>query len=126
MTAHITTFYSYKGGVGRTLLLANVGMSLAQAGRRVLLWDLDVEAPGMHLIPALSPHPIPARGFLEWLDDWQRQGMARPTPRQLKALNGCVCEVPETEARLHILPAFGEKADFAALYQAIDWAAFLA
>jgi hypothetical protein len=52
--------------------------------------------------------------------------MARPTPRQLKALGGCVCEVPETSGRLRILPAFGEKADFAALYQAIDWGTFLA
>lgn len=61
---HITTFYSYKGGVGRTTLLANVGAILARRGRRVVLWDLDLEAPGMHRIPGLE-HESARRGFLE-------------------------------------------------------------
>lgn len=41
-------FYSYKGGVGRTLLLANTARFLARAGRRVVALDLDLEAPGLH------------------------------------------------------------------------------
>src|SRR5262245_8819278 len=49
----IYTFYSYKGGVGRTMALANVGILLAltDAGEktrpRVLLVDWDLEAPGL-------------------------------------------------------------------------------
>ena len=31
----ITTFYSYKGGTGRSMLLANVAWILASAGKRV-------------------------------------------------------------------------------------------
>jgi CRISPR-associated protein Cmr1 len=42
------TFYSYKGGVGRTLALANVAMLLAEMGKRVFVLDCDLEAPGMH------------------------------------------------------------------------------
>ena len=41
-------FYSYKGGVGRTLLLANTARFLALAGQRVVALDLDLEAPGLH------------------------------------------------------------------------------
>lgn len=41
-------FYSYKGGVGRTLLLANTARYLATLGRRVVALDLDFEAPGLH------------------------------------------------------------------------------
>jgi MinD-like ATPase involved in chromosome partitioning or flagellar assembly len=41
-------FYSYKGGVGRTLLVANTAQFLAMAGRRVVALDLDLEAPGLH------------------------------------------------------------------------------
>ena len=41
-------FYSYKGGVGRTLLLANTAQFLAISGRRVVALDLDLEAPGLH------------------------------------------------------------------------------
>lgn len=44
-----TTFYSYKGGVGRTLALLNVAAVLAEAGRRVVAVDLDLEAPGFGL-----------------------------------------------------------------------------
>lgn len=43
----IITFYSFKGGVGRTLALANVGVVLAQNGHRVLVVDFDLEAPGL-------------------------------------------------------------------------------
>lgn len=41
-------FYSYKGGVGRTLLLANAARFLAMLGKRVVAVDLDLEAPGLH------------------------------------------------------------------------------
>lgn len=40
-------FYSYKGGVGRTLLVANTAQFLAKSGRRVVALDLDLEAPGL-------------------------------------------------------------------------------
>ena len=41
-------FYSYKGGVGRSLLLSNTARFLALSGRRVVALDLDFEAPGLH------------------------------------------------------------------------------
>lgn len=41
-------FYSYKGGVGRTLALSNIAMRLADFGKKVILLDLDLEAPGLH------------------------------------------------------------------------------
>jgi Mrp family chromosome partitioning ATPase len=43
----IVTFYSYKGGTGRTMAAANIACLLAKAGRRVLLVDFDLEAPGV-------------------------------------------------------------------------------
>ena len=42
-----TTFYSFKGGVGRTMSLINVACILASRGRRVLMIDFDLEAPGL-------------------------------------------------------------------------------
>ena len=44
------TFYSFKGGVGRTLALANVATLLAtdrNEACRVLVWDFDLAAPGL-------------------------------------------------------------------------------
>lgn len=42
------TFYSYKGGVGRTLALANIAKRLSEFGKKVCLIDFDLEAPGLH------------------------------------------------------------------------------
>lgn len=46
----IITFYSYKGGTGRTMALANVAYLLAQrnSDERILMVDWDLEAPGLH------------------------------------------------------------------------------
>src|SRR5258707_2695638 len=44
----IMTFYSYKGGTGRSMALANFAWMLAASGKRVLAIDWDLEAPGLH------------------------------------------------------------------------------
>jgi len=44
----IVTFYSFKGGTGRTMALANVAWILAANGKRVLIADWDLESPGLH------------------------------------------------------------------------------
>lgn len=46
-TPHIVSFYSFKGGVGRTTTLACVAARLSDRGKRVLAIDLDLEAPGL-------------------------------------------------------------------------------
>lgn len=46
-TNRVITFYSYKGGVGRSMALANVGVLMAGWGYKILLVDWDLEAPGL-------------------------------------------------------------------------------
>jgi tetratricopeptide (TPR) repeat protein len=43
----VYTFYSFKGGVGRSMTLANVAALLAAWDQRVLVVDWDLEAPGL-------------------------------------------------------------------------------
>jgi Mrp family chromosome partitioning ATPase len=43
----IYTFYSYKGGVGRSMALVNVGILMALEGHKVLLVAWDLEAPAL-------------------------------------------------------------------------------
>ncbi len=43
----IISFFSFKGGVGRTSLLLNVGAYWASKGKVVALIDLDLFAPGL-------------------------------------------------------------------------------
>ena len=44
----VITFYSFKGGVGRSMALANIAALCAQRGKTVLALDFDFEAPGLH------------------------------------------------------------------------------
>lgn len=50
-------FYSYKGGVGRSMLLANAARFLAALGKGVVALDFDFEAPTFLSLPT-APFPI--------------------------------------------------------------------
>src|SRR5207253_1291445 len=57
---------SYKGGVGRTTALANVACLLAldpEHPQKVLVWDFDLEAPGLHRI--FPPREPQRYGFVD-------------------------------------------------------------
>jgi MinD-like ATPase involved in chromosome partitioning or flagellar assembly len=51
----VISFYSYKGGTGRSLTLLNIAAILCQNGKRVGVFDLDVESAGLHHILGLEP-----------------------------------------------------------------------
>jgi hypothetical protein len=88
----IVTFYSYKGGTGRTMALANVGWILAASGKRVLLIDWDLEAPGLHryLHPFLDdPELASSKGIIDWALDAESLALA-PEP---SAAEGRVVEL---------------------------------
>ncbi len=59
-------FFSIKGGVGRSTALAATSWSLAQAGNRVLVLDLDLESPGLSSA-LLPPERQPMYGITDWL-----------------------------------------------------------
>ena len=52
----VVTFYSLRGGVGRTTALAAAARILASRGRRVVAIDMDFEAPGLPYVFGL-PEP---------------------------------------------------------------------
>ncbi len=72
---YIITFYSFKGGVGRTMALANVALELVREGRRVLLVDFDLEAPGLDTFQILKP-ATPSRGIVDFVSEYYRNGIA--------------------------------------------------
>ncbi len=65
-TPAIVSFYSFKGGVGRTTAVAAIALLLAQAGKRTLVFDLDLEAPGVGnlLLENITP---PEDGIVDYL-----------------------------------------------------------
>lgn len=74
----VITFYSYKGGTGRTMALANVAWILAANGYRVLAVDWDLEAPGLHRFfhPFLETSSMRATpGLVNLIDDYRRAAL---------------------------------------------------
>ncbi len=68
----IYTFYSYKGGVGRTMALANVAELLRQAGANVLMVDWDLEAPGLNTyFPQRTKDTLGHKGVIDMLQDYK-------------------------------------------------------
>lgn len=61
----IVTFYSFKGGQGRTTSLAAVSLLLARRGFRVGMIDLDLEAPGLGSI--FFPEDSVSTGVIDYL-----------------------------------------------------------
>jgi tetratricopeptide (TPR) repeat protein/cellulose biosynthesis protein BcsQ len=70
----IITFYSYKGGVGRSMALANIAELLAQAGNKVLIIDWDLEAPGIERFFYTDVEEILGKpGLIDLLLDYKAQ-----------------------------------------------------
>jgi MinD-like ATPase involved in chromosome partitioning or flagellar assembly len=68
----IVSFYSYKGGTGRTMALTNIAWVLASNGYDVLVIDWDLEAPGLHryLRPFLIDRELTATpGLIDFVWD---------------------------------------------------------
>lgn len=146
----IVTFYSYKGGVGRTMALVNVGWIMASNGLRVLLVDWDLEAPGLHryLRPLfLDPELRTTNGLINMVQAYVGQvlGSSEPeAPADTSAppttviegeewLRSCASLAPYTTGldlslpsggRLDFLPAGRQGLTYRAAVTSFDWYAF--
>jgi tetratricopeptide (TPR) repeat protein len=69
------TFYSFKGGVGRTLSMMNTAYRLSARGRTVFILDFDLEAPG---VDVFFPSTQPSRGLLDCIAQYSETGSVPP------------------------------------------------
>jgi hypothetical protein len=93
----IITFYSYKGGTGRSMAVSNVAWILASNGYDVLLIDWDLEAPGLHryLRPFLvDPELASSPGVIDFVWDAARVTV---TPADETQANSFATEFPLLE-----------------------------
>lgn len=66
---NVLTFYSYKGGVGRTTSLALTATYLARKGKNIFVIDCDFEAPGLLNFFKSSQSNNCKSGLIEYLND---------------------------------------------------------
>lgn len=132
----ICTFYSYKGGVGRSMALANTADILARRGLRVLMIDFDLEAPGLEEFFPGQPERLRRQlGFLDLLSSYKQamSGGAEAAAPRFKRLEDLFIqkvyhELPQG-ARLDLLHA-GQRGDaqqlarYALELRGFDWQDF--
>ncbi|MFE7561036.1 FxSxx-COOH system tetratricopeptide repeat protein [Kitasatospora sp. NPDC057500] len=140
-TGTVVTFYSFKGGTGRTMALANLGWILASQGLRVLVVDWDLEAPGLHRYyhPLLvDPELHATDGLIDMLRAYVDEALPGPDrpgpgpdPREWLAapgrleqyLCGLALDLPEG-GRLDLMPAGRQNAAYSAAVTSFNWRSF--
>ena len=114
---YVTTFYSFKGGVGRSMALANAAVELAKRGRRVLTVDFDLEAPGLDTFAVLRPRDdVP--GIIDFVHEYLDSNRA-PDARRFLTRSP---DIGERGGELWIMPSGAQQASYAAHFNQIDWA----
>lgn len=113
---HTVAFYSFKGGVGRTLALVNIGVELARTGRKVLLVDFDLEAPGIDTFPDLAP-ASPSLGVLDYITEY----LTAERPPDFNDYHYEAEHVRSDEGKLWIMPAGRMDNDYGSKLASLDW-----
>ncbi len=134
---HIITFYSFKGGTGRTMAVANVAWILASNGNRVLAVDWDLESPGLHhyFRPFLADKKLRhSRGVIDMIRDFAaaavdpRAGVNGPDwyRRYADVEREAVSLSWRFPARggIDLLPAGQQDPSYSSTVNTFDWAAF--
>ncbi|MFN5990248.1 MAG: ParA family protein, partial [Dolichospermum sp.] len=96
------TFYSFKGGVGRTTALTHVAWILAMGGRKVVAVDLDLEAPG--LSTAFNLQPQPKYGIVDYFYERSYLPEGIKASISITEIFGEV-RIPNAKGRLFVVPA---------------------
>ena len=113
---YIVTFYSFKGGVGRTMALVNVAVELAQRGRRVLAVDFDLEAPGIDTFNVLRTRKR-RPGIVDFVTEYLDTGRAPEVERFVHESKG----VGGNGGCLHVMPSGEQHERYATSFREIDW-----
>jgi MinD-like ATPase involved in chromosome partitioning or flagellar assembly len=98
----VITFYSYKGGVGRTLAASNFAVYLAKLGLKTVVIDFDLEAPGIDAKFGLPELTSNQKGLLDYILVFQQTNQA------MESLQDILIPVPldnAEETTLWLIPA---------------------
>lgn len=98
----IITFFSFKGGVGRTTALVATAITLARHGHRVAIVDLDLEAPGLSTV--FFQDNLPAFGVIDYLLEKNIQNRDWSLRNDILSINDPLL-IGDSGQALHLFPA---------------------
>jgi MinD-like ATPase involved in chromosome partitioning or flagellar assembly len=114
---HTVTFYSYKGGTGRSMALVNVAVELVKSGRRVLIVDFDLEAPGLDTFNLPRPQSAAAsKGVVEFVLAYLKTGETPDVSEFVYSSN-----IPTATGKLYVMPAGRYNDGYDARFKSINW-----
>ena len=124
--SRIVTFYSYKGGVGRTAALANIGVLLARRGKRVLMVDCDLEAPGLdrYFHPYVSHPQPPNRGMIHLLHEAAQSPLAEWGAHRITVTLPAVSKTEAETVTLDLIGSGSYATDYADRVRTFSWDRF--
>jgi len=103
----LVSFYSFKGGIGRTTSMLMAAISLARRGKRIVLIDFDLEAPG---IAGLFPREyLPKYGLLDFLiecNTLQKLDEEFSIDEYIYPI-GELCQATDKGGDIYVMPAYG-------------------
>lgn len=114
-TPKIASFYSYKGGVGRSTLVAIVASLLASTGEEVVIVDLDLEAPGQQVLFDV----IPSRGVIDYVVEHIALDSNELTGLLLDVTN----QVADATGKIYLAPAGAADWSYVEKLARLDFAA---
>jgi len=116
------TFYSYKGGTGRSMALANAARYLARLEFRVVALDFDLEAPGLHykFSSDTDGRPLDVQaGVVDYLHSFIVEGQ---TPGSLRDFTLDVVVPGADKPLIQLIPAGrGPPREYWSKLSRIDW-----
>ncbi len=115
------TFFSYKGGVGRTLALVNTAYTLATRnnGSKVVILDFDLEAPGIDMIPPFKPERFPEKGgIVEYISMYSENDS--PDPEHLPTLSP-YSYTPKGISNVTVIPAGKKDRNYQICMSGLSW-----
>ncbi|HEY2961743.1 MAG TPA: ParA family protein [Pyrinomonadaceae bacterium] len=128
--ATIITFYSYKGGVGRSMAVANVAWVLAKKfHKRVLVVDWDLEAPGLHRFFDIDDKEV-SKGLIDLFNDYKTlvRDEQKSLPDKLVDIRKYIQSVRPFSGggEISLLPAGKQDKNYATLINEFSWTEFYA
>ena len=113
---YTTTFYSFKGGVGRSMALVNSAVELATTGRRVLMVDFDLEAPGLDTFDRLG-FQGKGPGIVDFVREYLAEGVAPDVDRFLERSP----DIDGSDGELWLMNAGSSRAAYGNRFRQLDW-----